>query len=95
MSSSVAGGGQHQDAGLGPLAADRAADVVAVDARQVAIEHEHVVAHDPGLGQRLLPVGGEVDGDPVAPQAAGDRVGQAQLVLGDQHTHPLSMTAAP
>ena len=79
--------GQHQDPGLRPLAADRAAHVVAVEARQVAVEHEHVVADDPRLDQRVGSVRREVDGHPLPPQPARDRIGQPPFVLCDQHAH--------
>jgi hypothetical protein len=72
----------------------RAAHVVAVHARQVAVEHEHVVAHDARLGQRRLPVARQVDRHPLPAQPARDRVGQPQLVFGDQHPHPVRMTDA-
>ena len=82
-----AGRGQHQDPGLGSLAAHRPAHVVAVQSRQVAVEHEHVVAHHARLDQRVGAVGGQVDRHPLAAQAARDRLGQPLLVLGDQYAH--------
>ena len=53
---------QHQDPGLGSLVAHGAADLVAVNPREVAVEHEHVVADDPRLDECLLAVGREIDG---------------------------------
>ena len=87
--------GQHQDPGLGPLTPHGAAHVVTVHARQIAVEHEHVVADHARLDQRLLAVGSQIHGHPLAPQATGDRVRKSKLVLGDQHTHPVSMNGAP
>ena len=55
--------------------------------RQLAIEHEHVVADDPRLDQRLVSVGGQIDRHSLASQAAGDRVREAQLIFGDQNAH--------
>ena len=66
-----------------------------MDAWQIAVEHEHVVADDSGLDQRLLAVGRQVDGKSLSAQATSDGVRQAQFVFGDQYSHPLSMTAAP
>jgi hypothetical protein len=43
--------GEHQDPGLRTLLAQRAADVVAVDLRQIAVEHDHVIA-DRGSAER-------------------------------------------
>ena len=86
-----AGGGQHQDSRLGSLSPHRPADVVPVDAREVTIEHEHVVANHARLDQRLLAVRRQIDGHPVAAQPAGDGLGQPELVFSDQDTHQASM----
>ncbi len=56
-------------------------------AREVAVEHEDVVAHDPRLAQRIGAVGRDVDRHPLAPQAARDEVRQPWLVLCDQDAH--------
>ena len=64
-----------------------AADVVAVDRRQVAVEHDDVVGEDARLVERGAAVAGDVDRHALAPQAARDGGGDARFVLGDQHTH--------
>ena len=71
----------------GGLAGQGAADLVAVDAGQVAVEHDHVVAVQVQLGQGVGAVVADVDGHPLVPQAAGDGGGQHGLVLDDQHPH--------
>lgn len=83
--------GQHQDPGLGLLAAHGAAYVVAVHAWEVAVEHQHVVSDHARLEERLLAVRREVDRHPLLPQAARDRVPESQLVLGDQHADAANM----
>ncbi len=55
--------------------------------RQVAVEHQDVVAGDQGLLEAGVAVVGDVDGHALAPQAARDRVGERHLVLDDQHPH--------
>ena len=71
----------------GPLGGQRAADVVAVELGQVAIEHDDVVRR----GERLLQRGGavarQVDRHALAAQAAGHRVAHPGLVLRNQHAH--------
>ena len=74
--------------------ADGAAHVVAVDPGQVAVEHEHVIADDPRLCERVGAVRREVDRHPLTPQPARDRVRQTALVFGDQNSHLCSMTPA-
>ena len=50
---------------------------------KIAIEHHHVIADDPGLQQRLVAIGRDVDRHPLAAQASGDRVGEASFVFGN------------
>ena len=57
------GGGEHQHGALAGVD-QRPADVIAVDVRQVAIEHDHVIAGDRRPFQRLPAVEGEVDRHP-------------------------------
>ena len=59
---------------------------------QVAVEHEHVVAHNPGFDQCLFAIRGKVDGESLAAQPSGDGIGQPQFVLGNQYAHQTSMT---
>ena len=64
-----------------------AADLVAVELGQVAVEHDDVIGDDAGLDQRGRAVVGDVDGHALAAQAAGNGAGQAALVFGDQDSH--------
>ena len=73
----------------------RAADLVAVQAGQVAVEHDHVVVDDPGAPERLLAVRGDVGGDPVAAQDPGDRLGQLGVILDHQDSHRPPKDARP
>jgi hypothetical protein len=82
-----AGRGQHQDPGLGLLAPHDATHLIAVHSREIPIEHQHVIAKHLGLEECRGAVGGDVDGHPLAPQAAGNRIGETTLVFGDQHAH--------
>ena len=65
-----------------------------MDAGEVAIEDEHVVAHDPGLDEGLLAVGGQIHRETLTAQPTRDGVGQPQFVFGDQYAHRTSMTGA-
>ncbi len=71
----------------GPLGGERAADVVAVDLGQVAIEHDDVVRSGERLAQRGGAVAREVDRHALAAQAARHRIAHPGLVLGNQHAH--------
>ena len=48
------GGGEHQDLGLALVGRQAAADLVAVQLGQVAVEHDDVVVDDARLEQRAL-----------------------------------------
>ncbi len=61
---------------------------------KISVEHEHVVAHDPALDECVGSVRGEIDGHPLAPQPACDRVSQTRFVLSNQNPHICSMTEA-
>ena len=80
-------GGQHQDPRVRAAVAQRHADRVAVHARQVAVEHDHVVAVDEALLQRGRPVIGEVGRDPAVAQPLGDVVGELDVILDHQYAH--------
>ena len=71
----------------GLLGRERAADVVAVQLGQVAVEHDDVVGHDARLVERRRAVAGDVDRHALAAQPARDGAGDPGLVLGDQHAH--------
>ena len=80
-------GRQHQDRRAIALGAQLPADGVAVEAGQQDVEHDRRVD---AFERPPQPVGtgvGDVDLEPLGAQAAGDRLGEAQLVLDDQHAH--------
>ena len=81
------GGGQHQDAAIALRGDQLAADIVAVEAGKVAVEHDDVVGVDRRLLQRGSAVESDIDGEPVAAQAPRDRVREVALVLHQQHAH--------
>src|SRR5712691_9418845 len=82
-----AGGGEHEDHDRVAGRGDRAADGVAVDAGQVAVQDEHVVGVQVQLGGGVGAVVGDVGGDALVTQALGDVVGQPPDILGDQDPH--------
>ena len=65
-----------------------AAHLVAVDAGEVAVEDDHVVAVDGGHAERGAPVVGDVDRHAFSAQAPGDRVGHDLAVLYHEQSHP-------
>ena len=73
--------GQHQHAGAVLLLDERRADTVSVDAREVAVEHDHVVAVDRHVLERGRPVEHDVDGHALAPQTGRDRLRKLLLIL--------------
>ena len=78
---------EHQDARAGRLGGEVPGDLVAVRARDVAVEHDHVVGVDRELLQRGVAVAGDVGGDRLETQPIADRLGEVELVLDDQHAH--------
>ena len=64
-----------------------AADIVAVDAGQVAVEDDDVVVVLAGQAQGGGPVVGDVDGHALAAQAAGDGVGHDPPVFHHEQSH--------
>ena len=85
--------GQHEHPGQRPRGDQVGADLVAVHAGQVAVEHHHVVARH---HRHLVPgraVVGDVDGQALPAQPARDRVGEAALVLDHQYPHGATLTA--
>ena len=77
--------------------ASGAADLIAVDARQVTVEHDDVIVVDGRVRERVGTVEGEVDRHALVPQPVGDRGGQALVIFDDEHAHrhsmPLAVTA--
>ena len=64
-----------------PFRDERAADLIAVHAGQVTVEHEHVVVGEREVGERVVAVERYVDGHALAAQPGGDRVGQLGVIL--------------
>jgi hypothetical protein len=81
------GCGEHEHPRLHPRLDHRPAHLIAVDDRQVAIQHDHVVVVDAEPFQRLVPVIGHVDGQRLAAQPLRDGVREEFLVLDHQDTH--------
>jgi hypothetical protein len=81
------GGREHEDLGLALVAGESAADLVAVELGQVAVEHHDVIGEHAGLHQGRCAVVGDVDGHALAAQSTGDGTGQPALVFGDQDSH--------
>src|SRR3954463_3155853 len=81
------GGGEHEDLRLALVGGEEAADLVAVQLGEVAVEHDHVVVDDPRLDERAGAVVRDVDRHPLAPEAPRDRARQALLVLGYKDSH--------
>ena len=88
-------GGEHQHSAVGLLVAQRAADLVAVQLGQVAVEHDHVVGVQPRLVQGGGAVVGHVDRHALAAQSAGQGVGDPAFVLGKQHAHRIQGSERP
>jgi len=81
--------GEHQHPGLGSVRGQGPADVVAVHAGQVAVQHHHVIAVDRQALQGRIAVQGYVDGHPLPAQPGRHRPGQHLVVLGHQNPHRL------
>ena len=81
------GGGEHQHPAVGLLAAQGPADLVAVDAGQVAVEHHHVVGVQARLVEGADAVVRHVHRHALTPQPASHRVGDLSFVLGHEHSH--------
>ena len=79
--------GEHQDPRRALGAHELAADLVAVDVGQVAVQHDHVVVDDGRALERLIAVERDVDGESVAAKAARERLGEPGLVFGDEDAH--------
>ena len=70
------------------LGDERPADIVAVYARQVPVQHDDVVAGDGKMFERVGPVEGDVDRQTLSAQSGPDRRGQD---LDDLQRPALSM----
>jgi hypothetical protein len=71
----LAGRGEHQDHRPAVPLGDHPAQVVAVDAGQVAVEHDDVVGGEVELGRGGQAVVRDVDGHPAVAQALGQHRG--------------------
>ena len=76
------GRGEHQDPARRPLGGQGAADVIAVHAGQVPVQHHHVIAADRQPVEGGVAIEGHVDRHPVAAQARRDRLGQPFVIFG-------------
>jgi D-alanyl-D-alanine carboxypeptidase/D-alanyl-D-alanine-endopeptidase (penicillin-binding protein 4) len=79
--------GEHQHPGQRAGRHQVGADLVAVDTRQVPVQHHDVVPGHQGHLVSRRSVGGDVDGEPLAPQPARDGLGQGLFVLDHEHPH--------
>ena len=79
--------GEHQHPGQRAGRDQRRADLVAVHAGQVPVEHDDVVAGHVGHLVALQTVVGDVHRHALAPQPARDRVAEVPLVFHHQHAH--------
>ena len=66
---------------------DDLAELIAVDAGEVAVEDDDVVGVDVELRDGFVAVVGDVDGDPLVAQSFRDPVGVARHVLDDEDSH--------
>ena len=58
-----------------------------MQARQVAVEDDDVVAVLKRAAQAGLALEGDIDGHPLTPQPDGDRVRQLLVIFDDQYAH--------
>ncbi|MCX4697606.1 hypothetical protein [Streptomyces sp. NBC_01373] len=62
-----------------------------MDAGQIAVEYDDVVAVDLDALQGGRPVEGQVDRHPLPAQPGGDGLGELFMVLDHQHTHAVTV----
>ena len=86
----AARGSEHEDLRVRALVVEDTADLVAMRAGQVAVEHDDVVRVHARVEQRAVAVAGDVYGHALPAEPAGDRIGDAPLVLCHQHPHAYS-----
>ena len=67
-------GREHQDRCPVLALAQRPADLEAVDLRQHEVEHDRVVGDLAGIPERLLTVGGDIDGEPFGLEPGSERL---------------------
>jgi len=83
----AASGGEREHPALAPSGDQGAADLVAVHAWQVAVQHDHVVAVDRGAVQGGLAIPRHIGGYALAAQHAGNRLGQLLMIFDEQYPH--------
>ena len=81
------GGCEHEHAGPAIRLHHAAADLVAVHARQVAVEHDHVVVGLECTRQTRRAVEGDIDSHVRSPEPHPDRLSQLGIVFDHQHPH--------
>ena len=81
------GRGQHQHPARAAVGDQRPADLVAVDAGKVAVEHDHVIVGERDAPERLAAVEREVDGHALAAQHGRHGLGEPRMILDHQHPH--------
>jgi hypothetical protein len=84
------GRGQHQHPARAPACGQVRADLVPVYPGQVPVQHDHVIAGQGHMIQRVLPVEGHIDGHALVAQPARHRLGEPPVIFHHQHSHALS-----
>ena len=79
--------GQHQDPGVRLAVAQADTHGVAVNARKIAVQDDHVVVVHQALLQRCRPVIREIGRDAAVAQSLGDVAGQLHVILDHQDAH--------
>ncbi len=79
--------GQHQHPAAAAGGDEPGAHLVSVDAREVAIEHDHLIVVDERAREAGLAVQRDVDRHPSFAQPGGDRQRQFLVVLDHKHPH--------
>jgi len=82
-----AGGGEHQHHRRVLALGEHAADRIAMQTREVAVQHDDVIAVQVELRCRLQPVVGDVNGHPFVVKAIGQRLCERARVLDHEHPH--------
>ena len=88
-------GREHEHPATGTGGDDRGAYLVAVQAGQVPVEHDHVVGRRESLLQSGRAVEGDVDGHLRPAQADADCFGELLIVFDHQYAHHRSSLCVP
>ena len=62
---------------------------------QVPVQHEHVVAGERHVVERVLPVEHHVDGHALVAQPGRHRLREPFVIFNHQHSHALSQPGSP